>query len=111
MEVSWRVGGKAVSESRTFRAEEFVHDRRTQRGLANGNWVYTGSRIRENGFAAQVDGSIVSLITDPDALINNPRPGREDDDNWLVRTNELPALNTPVEVLIRLADQSAGPKK
>lgn len=111
VEVSWRPSGKTASESRTFRAEEFVHDRRTQRGLANGNWVYTGSRIREDGFAAQVDGSIVSLITDSDALVNNPRPGREDDDNWLIRTNNLPALNTPVEVLIRLADQSAGSKK
>jgi len=111
VEVSWRVGGKAVSESRTYRAEEFIHDRRTQRGLAEGIWVYTGSRIREDGFAAQVDGSIVSLITDPDALVNNPRPGREDDDNWLIRTNNLPSLDSAVELTLRLSNPSAGPEK
>lgn len=107
VEVSWKAGG----ELRTFRAEEFVHDRRAQGTMAAGNWVYTGSRIREDGFAAQVDGSIVSLITDADALLNNPRVGREDDDNWLVRTHPLPALNVPVEVTIRLPGPPNGSEK
>lgn len=111
VEVNWKAEAKAGSELRSFRAEHFVHDRRTQRVLAAGNWAYTGSRIREDGFAAQVDGSIVSLITDPDALINNPRPGREDDDNWLVRTNDLPALNIPVELILRLPEPSGSPEK
>ena len=111
VEVKWKAEEKVGSELRSFRAEEFVHDRRTQRALAAGNWVYTGSRIREDGFAAQVDGSIVSLITDADALVNNPRPGREDDDNWLVHTNNLPALNVPVEFILRLPEPLGGPEK
>ena len=84
------------------RAEDFVHDRKANGPARRGDWIYTGSRLREDGFAAQLDGSIVSLITDADALINSPRPGREDDDNWLVRTNSLPPLHAPVEVTIRL---------
>jgi hypothetical protein len=68
--------------------------------LKRGPWVFTGSRFREDGFAAELDGSIVSLITDGDSLINNPRPGREDDDNWLIRTNGLPPLSTAVSVII-----------
>jgi hypothetical protein len=98
IELSWNVGGRV----QRFRAEDFVHDRKAGRAASRGEWIYTGSRIREDGFAAQRDGSIVSLITDADALINNPRPGREDDDNWLVRTNGLPPLQTPLEVTIRL---------
>jgi hypothetical protein len=86
----------------SFRAEDFVHDRKANGPARRGTWIYTGSRLREDGFAAQLDGSIVSLITDADALINSPRPGREDDDNWLVRTNNLPLLNAPVEVTFRL---------
>jgi hypothetical protein len=93
-----------ISDGKTnvFRAENFVHDRKANGPARHGDWVYTGSRLREDGFAAQLDGSIVSLITDADALINSPRPGREDDDNWLVRTNNLPPLHAPVEVTIRL---------
>jgi hypothetical protein len=98
VEFNWNVDGKM----QRFRAEEFVHDRKANGPARRGDWIYTGSRLREDGFAAQLDGSIVSLITDADALINNPRPGREDDDNWLVRTNNLPPLHAPVEVTIRL---------
>lgn len=98
IELSWNAGGKV----QRFRAEDFIHDRKAGRATSRGEWIYTGSRLREDGFAAQLDGSIVSLITDADALINNPRRGREDDDNWLVRTNDLPALHTPLEVTIRL---------
>lgn len=83
--------------------ESFVLDRKAGTSPKTSPWVYTGSRLREDGFAAQLDGSIISLITDADALINNPRPGREDDDNWLVRTNGLPPLGTPVIVELRLA--------
>ena len=98
VELSW------VSAGKTNRApaEEFIQNRRSASPASRGSWVYTGSRLREDGFAAQLDGSIVSLITDPDALINNPRRGREDDDNWLVRTNGLPPLHSPIEVAIRL---------
>jgi hypothetical protein len=98
IEVSWTAGGKLLR----FAAEEFVEDRKSVR-MSKGPWTYNGSRLREDGFAAEVDGSIISLITDPDALINNPRPGREDDDNWLIRTNGLPPLNSPVEIRIKLA--------
>lgn len=98
IEFSWDAGGRTNS----FRAEEFVHDRKANGPARRGNWIYTGSRLREDGFAAQLDGSIISLITDADALFNNPRSGREDDDNWLVQTNNLPPLHAPVQVTIRL---------
>lgn len=96
--LNWTADGRTNS----FRAEEFVHDRKANGPARRGDWIYTGSRMRDDGFAAQLDGSIVSLITDADALINNPRPGREDDDNWLVRTNHLPPLHAPVEATLRL---------
>ena len=98
VELSWVAAGKT---NRAL-AAEFVRDRKTGSQASHDSWVYTGSRLREDGFAAQLDGSIVSLITDPDALVNNPRRGREDDDNWLVHTNNLPPLHSPMDVTIRL---------
>jgi hypothetical protein len=96
IEVVW----KKKSREQRARAETFVRDRKRKAAMTKGDWIYTGSRMREEGFAAQMDGSIVSLITDPDALINNPRPGREDDDNWLGAGGKLPAYNAPVEVVV-----------
>ncbi len=93
-----------IADTHTNRiaAETFVMDRKSGKAASSGPWIFTGSRLREDGFAAQLDGSILSLITDADALLNNPRRRREDDDNWLVRTNGLPPLNATVEIQLRL---------
>ena len=53
-------------------------------------------------FLAQKEGSIVSLIADPAALVNNPRPDRENDELWTLRTPKIPPVGTPVQVTIRL---------
>jgi hypothetical protein len=98
VELSWTDKGR----TRRVPADKFILDRKAKRTLRKGSWVYTGSRLRDDGFAAQQDGSIVSLITDPDALINNSRPGREDDDNWLPFSKGLPPAETVVEVTLRL---------
>ena len=98
VEVVWKKG----TRERRVRAESLVLDRKRKAAMAKGGWTYTGSRIREDGFAAQADGSIVSLITDVDALVNNPRPGREDDDRWLSKAKVLPEFNEPVQVVITL---------
>jgi hypothetical protein len=100
VEIVWKKGSK----ERRVRAESVVLDRKRKSAMAKGDWTYTGSRIREDGFAAQADGSIISLITDVDALVNNPRPGREDDDRWLSKAKSLPEFNEPVQVVITLND-------
>lgn len=102
VEVRWTTGRRV----RVVAAEEVVYDRRLGSALRRGRWTYTGSRLREDGFGAQADGSIVALITDPDALVNNPRRGREDDDNWLAKATRLPEFNSPVDVVITLLPPS-----
>ena len=104
VEIRWTAGRRA----RVAAAEELVYDRRLGSALRRGRWTYTGSRLREDGFGAQADGSMVSLITDPDALVNNPRRGREDDDNWLAKATRLPEFNQPVEVVITLLPRAAA---
>jgi len=99
IEISWKEDG--VEQRRP--AEEFVRPAKSSAPMSPGPWIYNGSRLREDGFAAELDGSIVSLITDADALVNNPRPGREDDDFWKPRAERLPPLNSPVNVSIRLS--------
>ena len=71
-------------------------------------WIYNGSQMNAEGFAAQQTGSIISLIDDPDALINNPLPRRDDDDNWQVGTNRVAEIAGRAEVIIALPKNRAG---
>jgi hypothetical protein len=86
------------------RGEDLVFNTQTKSPMSRGNWVYNGSRIVEGTFLAQRDGSVVSIISDPDALINNPRPGRENDEIWQVNTNAVPPVGTAVQITIKLEE-------
>lgn len=93
------------------RAEDWVHDTSRKAVMKKGDWIYNGSWIFNGAFVAQRELSIVSTIHDHDALINNPRPKREDDDNWTVETQALPPVNTPVTVTIELLKAYVPPDK
>ncbi len=64
-------------------------------------WLYNGSFIDRAGFAAQREGSIISLIRDPVALVNNPGADRDNDDIHFPNTRLLPADGTEVQVVFR----------
>ena len=97
-EVRWKLDGA----EKVFRLEELVLNLKSKSPMSKGVFTFNGSRVWEGRFIAQRDGSIVSLITDEDALFNNPRTGREDDSNWQVIPKNLPPRATPVQVTIRL---------
>lgn len=69
--------------------------------LSGGPWYYNGSQMSESGFAAQVEGSIISLIRDPLALVNNPRRERDNDELHVPNTKLVPPEGTPVRVVLR----------
>jgi hypothetical protein len=69
--------------------------------LARGPWIYQGSVIDAGGFAAERDGSIIALISDPASLAANPRPSREDDTLHVANTTALPPATAPVTITIR----------
>ena len=98
LEIRCMTGGK----EKRFRAEELVFNTQTKSVMTRGDWVYNGSRLVEGAFLAQRDGSIVSIMTDEDALINNPRLGRENDKIWQPHAGGLPPVDTPVEVILKL---------
>lgn len=97
IEVKWAADGKP----RTAPLEEFVRHATTRQPLLHGPWVYNGSSVWEGRFLAQTEGSIVAIMDDRDALVNNPRPGREDDTIWRVNERVAPPKGTPVRVVIR----------
>jgi hypothetical protein len=98
IEVSWTAEGKPVK----CPAEQLVFNQATAKALASRKWVYNGSVIIDGLFSAQREGSVISLITDAAALINNVARGHENDNIWTINTNRVPRINTPVEVTIKL---------
>ena len=98
IEVTWTLGGKPQRK----RIEELVFNKRAKEPMAKGEFTFTGSRVWQGKFIAQTEGSLIALITDPDAVFNNPRPNRDADDTWVMREAEVPPQDTVVEVSITL---------
>jgi hypothetical protein len=97
IEVSWTNKGARVQ----MPLEDLVLNRENTNTLTHGEWIYNGSTFSAGAFTAERDGSIVSIHIDPDALINNPRPGRENDDLHKPNAEKLPPVGAPVEITIR----------
>jgi hypothetical protein len=102
IELAWTVDGR----EKRARAEDWVLNLLTKTNAAAGTWIYNGSRVVDSIFIAQRDGSIVAMIDDVDSMVNNPRPGHDNDQIWQIQTNALPPLETPVEVTFRLEKPS-----
>jgi hypothetical protein len=103
VEVRWKSNGKENKR----RAEELVYNIQKKAKLPRGRWVYNGSYMIESTFVAQREGSTISLITDPEALINYDGPGHDNDSIWIANTNRLPPSDVPLEIIIKLPRQKA----
>jgi hypothetical protein len=80
--------------------------------MPRGDWIFNGSEVVQGVFRAAREGSIIAIIDDPDALINNPRPGRDDDELWRVNDRVVPPVGTAVRLTIRRArPDERGPAK
>ena len=64
------------------------------------NWVYSGSLVRQGRFMSQETGSIVAIWHDPVAMIDNASPGGHSNAIWFVKQGTVPAVGTPVQVII-----------
>jgi len=96
--VSWRNSG----QEQRVPMEAWISNAVIQAQMTVGPWIYNGSRVADGTFLAHRDGSILAIIADPDALINNPRPGREDDEIWTSYPGRVPPKGTRVTVSIEL---------
>jgi hypothetical protein len=73
------------------------------------NWLYNGSTFDAFGFAAQREGSIISVIRDEAALVNNPASDRDNDKVHLPQAKLLPPEGWPVRVVMRLRAPPSPP--
>ena len=79
------------------------------KSLAGGPWRYVSSKMGPGGFAATAEGSIISLINDPAALMVNPRESASRDDVHVPNRNLIPRKGSPVRIILKLP--AASPAK
>jgi len=100
--ISLAVRWKAGDVERTTPVEDWILNTETNKPMERGPWIYNGSMFNQGHFMAQLEGAYAALVTYPAALINSPRKGNDNDQIWLVNTKAVPAVKTPVEIVITL---------
>jgi hypothetical protein len=70
-----------------------------------GSWVFSGSYVDEDGFAADRDGSFIAAYLDRNAMINSPAKRNWDDSAWISNPAAIPAEGTEVTVVFSPAPQ------
>ena len=107
IEVSWQTNGLTT----TLPLSQLMV--LTQRPDAPGHpmpiekWLYNGSMFDQYGFSALREGSLIALIRDPVALVNNPGADRDNDLCHYPNARLLPAKDTPVQVVFHLREPAA----
>jgi hypothetical protein len=96
--------GKATQ---TIPLESLVAGVGSTRAMESGRWIYTGSEFVPAGFSAQLTGSLVSLVSDRSALISYSGTGHDDDKNWQINTNRLPASGSKLNLVLAFPPKSA----
>jgi len=99
--IRWQSNGTNV----VHHMQDLVMNKKTGKPMANARWVFSGSMVWEGAFIAQIEGSIMSIITDISAMFNSHHPERDRDSLWFVRENVLPADGSAVTIEINLVNK------
>jgi hypothetical protein len=87
---------------------EWMMDNAKNAPMARTPWLFTGSRREENGsFAANEEGTLVTVVDFPTSLLGLPASHSESDSQlWLTaNTDAIPPLGTKVTLILRPASQ------
>ena len=105
LSVKWTKNGKPESVP----VESWIRNAETGKPAKAGAWIYTGSMFSGEHFLAQSEGVFAAVVTNPAALINNPRDGSDNDQVWEVNETAVPAVDTPLEFVIHLQTPAENP--
>ena len=104
--VSWQTNG----EYKEVPAEDLVFNRATDKSMGKTVWVFTGSKIMDGNYMAQVEGSIVSTFHDPFAILDHRSDTGADDTLFFANEKLLPSKGTKVVMKI-FAEKDPAIKK
>ncbi len=103
VEVTWETNGPPARH----RLEHLVlengrpGDEGKAKRMSDRSWLYAGSYFAFDHFAAQQEGTFISLISDPAALVTNAGSSRGRDDIFSPNHRVLPVVQSPVTITLR----------
>lgn len=83
---------------RRARIESMIIDRATGEPPAPTGFIYTGSSMTRQGYLADFSGTIVSALTHPLSVLENPLTGAGVPDRFIPNLATLPPQGTPVRL-------------
>lgn len=93
----WRNGRETV----LVRAEDMIYDLTSKKTMPYTHWIFSGSRMANGVFMADMEGSLITTYHDPFTIIDNPLPSGSNDELYVVNHALTPPKKTPVEVIIK----------
>src|SRR5262245_37444018 len=94
-------------------ANQLMRDIRTKKAMPATTWIFAGSRVMPDGvYAADVTGYVVSIVNFDLTLIDIPELASNSNETleWEANLDALPALGTPVTMIIEPLDKQGGGK-
>lgn len=104
--VSWKSGNTNVVHP----IESLVMSKKNGKAMREGTWRFSGSMVWEGAFIAQIEGSVMAIITDISAMFNSGHPERDRDSLWYIREKMLPPEKAPVTIKIKLLKKAETKK-
>jgi hypothetical protein len=96
-------------KTREQSACDWMLDAGTKKPMARTHWLFTGSRRDDDGrFAANIEGTLVTVVDFPSSLLGLPASHSESDSQlWLVaNTDAIPPIGTRVVMILRPAEKA-----
>jgi hypothetical protein len=95
--VTWMKDGRDT----TTRVEDFVWDIPREKPMEHTPWVFTGSKMMDGKYMADVEKSLVTTYHDPFTILDNPLSTGRDDEVYKVNDSLVPPKGTPVTITIK----------
>jgi hypothetical protein len=90
-----------AKDPKPFPLENWIRNADTGKAMEGEPWMYTGSRIYEGEYVAELEGDIIAVYLTPNAMLNSWVPGNNNDELW-IPAEGIPPVSTPVEVILKL---------
>ena len=98
--VKWDENGSGFRKSMTSMTLNDL----SKETLKEKSFVFTGSKVVEGEYLAQMDGSIIAIYQDSRAVVNAIDELSSNDDVWLPNEVNLPPLGKNVWISIKLPE-------
>jgi len=99
----WQKDGKPV----TFPAEQMMRDVKNKKPMPQARWVFVGSRVTEQGYAADLTGYLVSIVNFELTVIDVPALASSANETleWESNPDVVPPRGTKVTMILEPAEK------